>query len=137
MEEKARSAVSGDGVAISSIHTAKGLEWPAVFVVGLNEGILPHIKAIESHKDPVEERRLAHVAFTRAKKLLWISWFRERATESGRTIQMKPSRFLAMLPKEDLHDYDDQGSIAEGLLDGSLPAFDQSPAEAFASFIGQ
>ena len=136
VEEKARSAVSGDGVAISTIHSAKGLEWPAVFVVGLNEGILPHIKAIESQPDPAEERRLAHVAFTRAKHLLFLSWFRERTTESGRIVQMKPSRFLAMLPKEDLHDYD-PGNLADGILDGNIPNFDTSPAEAFASFIGQ
>jgi len=136
VEEKAHSAVSGDGVAISTIHSAKGLEWPAVFVVGLNEGILPHIKAIESQPDPAEERRLAHVAFTRAKHLLFLSWFRERTTESGRIVQMKPSRFLAMLPKEDLHDYD-PGNLADGILDGNIPNFDTSPAEAFASFIGQ
>jgi DNA helicase-2/ATP-dependent DNA helicase PcrA len=136
IERKARSAASGDGAAVSTIHSAKGLEWAAVFVVGLNEGILPHIKAVESQKDPVEERRLAHVAFTRAKHLLLLSWFRERITESGRIVQMKPSRFLAMLPKEDIHDHD-QGNFAEGILDRNIPAFDQSPAEAFTSFIGE
>lgn len=136
MDEKARSAASGDGVAVSTIHSAKGLEWPVVFVVGLNEGIMPHIKAVDVKRDPVEERHLAHVAFTRARRILWLSWLREQTTETGRVIQMKPSRFLAMLPKEDLHEYR-KGCLGEGLFDRSLPAFDPSPSETFASFIGE
>jgi DNA helicase-2/ATP-dependent DNA helicase PcrA len=136
MDEKAHSAASGDGVAVSTIHSAKGLEWPVVFVVGLNEGIMPHVKATDAKKDPVEERHLAHVAFTRAKRILWLSWIRERATETGRPIQLKPSRFMAMLPKEDLNEYR-HGSLAEGIFDRGLPAFDASPAETFASFVGE
>jgi DNA helicase-2/ATP-dependent DNA helicase PcrA len=135
IHHKARSSISGDGVTISTIHSAKGLEWPVVFVIGMNEGTLPHIKAIEMEKDPSEERRLAHVAFTRARNILFLSWFRERTTENGRTVQLKPSRFLAMLPKENLSDYH-PNNLGSGIFEGGLPAFYPSEEEKIASFIG-
>lgn len=75
---------SGDRVIVSSIHRAKGLEWPRVWVIGLVEGVLPFAKG-----DPDEERRLAYVAVTRARDELTLSWW---AALGDR--EMRPSRFL-------------------------------------------
>lgn len=79
-----------DRVQLLTIHAAKGLEWPFVFVVGLEEGTLPHERSLG---DPValeEERRLCYVAFTRAAERLYLSWTASR----NRGQRLKPSRFL-------------------------------------------
>lgn len=95
-----------DGVALTSIHAAKGLEWPVVFVVGMNEGVLPHVNAIKGNNTPHEEKRLAHVAFSRAMKVLFITYARNRRDRSGQYVTMKPSRFLGMLPTHEVTRYD-------------------------------
>ena len=95
-----------DGIALSSIHAAKGLEWPVVFVVGMNDGILPHVNAIKGSSIPHEEKRLAHVAFSRAKEMLFITYARNRRNRSGVYETMKPSRFLGSLPVSEVTRYD-------------------------------
>ncbi len=80
-----------DGVTLASIHSAKGLEWDVVFLVGLNEGLLPISFATED-KNIDEERRLFYVGITRAKTRLYLSWSVSRSA-GGRTTR-KPSRFL-------------------------------------------
>jgi DNA helicase-2/ATP-dependent DNA helicase PcrA len=79
----------GERVLLMSIHRSKGLEWPHVFVVGLNEMILPHVRG-----DFEEERRLAYVAATRARDTLTLSYVRKIALASG-VKEVAPSRFLA------------------------------------------
>jgi len=79
------------GVKILTIHSAKGLEFPVVFLPRLEEGILPHRKSLENEKELEEERRLFYVAVTRAKELLFLSYTKKE----GR----KPSRFLSDIPK--------------------------------------
>lgn len=78
----------GERVLLMSIHRSKGLEWPHVYVVGLNEMILPHSKG-----DPEEERRLAYVAATRARDVLTMTFVRRIATRAG-VRDVSPSRFL-------------------------------------------
>ncbi len=78
----------GVRVLLMSIHRSKGLEWPHVYVVGLNEMVLPHAKG-----DPEEERRLAYVAVTRARDVLTLSYVRRIATRAG-IRDVEPSRFL-------------------------------------------
>ena len=79
----------GERVLLMSVHRSKGLEWPHVWVAGMNENILPHPKG-----DPEEERRLAYVAMTRARDSLVLSYVRTLATKSGiRDSQM--SRFVS------------------------------------------
>jgi DNA helicase-2/ATP-dependent DNA helicase PcrA len=86
----AQHVPSADGVTVSTLHSAKGLEWEAVAVVGVSEGSLPFILA--STEDQIEEeRRLFYVGITRARSRLRISWARTR-NGSG---QRSPSRFLA------------------------------------------
>ena len=86
--------------SLMSLHAAKGLEFPIVFIIGLEEGILPHQQAVRD--DPVEgmeeERRLCYVGLTRAKKLLYTSWCRNRRVFGGfggmKLKRARPSSFL-------------------------------------------
>jgi DNA helicase-2/ATP-dependent DNA helicase PcrA len=79
-----------DQVQLLTIHAAKGLEWPIVFVAGLEEGTLPHERSLTSPEGIEEERRLCYVALTRAGERLHLSWAAGRV----RGKQAKPSRFL-------------------------------------------
>ncbi len=84
----------GDYVTLMTAHTAKGLEYPVVFVVRFNEGIFPHIKAFsEGEKGLEEERRLAYVAFTRAKERLYVTYVNGAYSYTVRT-ELAPSQFI-------------------------------------------
>jgi DNA helicase-2/ATP-dependent DNA helicase PcrA len=97
--------IDGDGTRVSlmTLHTAKGLEFPAVFVVGLEDGIFPHFRSIGEPLELEEERRLFYVGITRARRHLAIShaWVR---TIWGRTQHNIPSRFLGEIPSELIED---------------------------------
>ncbi|MSR13331.1 MAG: ATP-dependent DNA helicase Rep [Gammaproteobacteria bacterium] len=89
-----------DCLALMTLHAAKGLEFPHVYLVGFEENILPHRASIDA--DTVEEeRRLAYVGITRAQQSLTISYARTRR-RFGKTEDCQPSRFLEELPREDL-----------------------------------
>ncbi|HVB91327.1 MAG TPA: UvrD-helicase domain-containing protein [Acidimicrobiales bacterium] len=97
--------LDGDGTRVSlmTLHTAKGLEFPAVFVVGLEDGIFPHFRSLAEPTELEEERRLFYVGITRARRHLAVShaWVR---TIWGRTQHAMPSRFLSELPSELIRD---------------------------------
>ena len=86
-------------VSLMTIHAAKGLEFPAVFVVGINEDLLPHRRSSETLEGLEEERRLFYVAVTRARRLLYLSYASLR-TASGGTYGAGRSAFLDDLPPE-------------------------------------
>ena len=88
-----------DGVVLMTMHAAKGLEFPTVFVVGAEEGIFPGVRAIGEPEEMEEERRLCYVALTRAKKRLFITCARQRML-FGHTTCNKPSRFVDEIPEE-------------------------------------
>ncbi|TKS55069.1 ATP-dependent DNA helicase Rep [Luteimonas yindakuii] len=90
----------GNQVRMMSMHAAKGLEFRYVFVVGVEDGVLPHEASIDEGRID-EERRLLYVAITRAKERLWLSHARE-ATKWGSRMKLKPSRFLDELPADEL-----------------------------------
>ncbi len=88
-----------DAVTLITLHAAKGLEFPVVFIAGLEEGLFPHSRALDDEKELEEERRLAYVGITRAKKRLFLShaW---RRTTWGMGHASLPSRFLLEIPAE-------------------------------------
>jgi DNA helicase-2/ATP-dependent DNA helicase PcrA len=92
--------IDGDDsqVVLMTVHAAKGLEFPAVFIMGLEEGVFPHLRSIGEPDEMEEERRLAYVAITRARERLYLShaWSR---TLYGGTQYNPPSRFLAEIPE--------------------------------------
>ena len=88
-----------DAVVLMTMHAAKGLEFPNVFLVGFEEGLFPGMRSLGDLEEMEEERRLCYVAITRAKENLTISYARERMLY-GRTNGAMPSRFLRELPGE-------------------------------------
>ena len=86
-------------VSLMTIHAAKGLEFPVVFIAGMEEGLLPHANSMISSTQLEEERRACYVAMTRAEKLLYITAAAERKT-FGRSYDSKISRFVAEIPQE-------------------------------------
>jgi DNA helicase-2/ATP-dependent DNA helicase PcrA len=90
-------------VSLMTLHTAKGLEFPAVFLVGLEDGVFPHMRALEDPLQLEEERRLCYVGITRARRQLYLThaWSR---TLWGSTSHAIPSRFLSELPADLVRD---------------------------------
>jgi DNA helicase-2/ATP-dependent DNA helicase PcrA len=112
-----RGEKNGSVVHLSTIHLAKGLEFDSVFIAGAAEGVLPHIRSMDSDDALEEERRLMYVAMTRARKKLFISF-------SG-----MPSRFLSEIPQEYLRfasEEEKNGSARDGI--------DPEPEEDYLSF---
>ena len=93
----------GTRVSLMTLHTAKGLEYPAVFVVGLEEGIFPHFRSLSEPSELEEERRLFYVGITRARQHLAISHAWSRTTW-GRTQPAMPSRFVTEVPSHLVED---------------------------------
>ncbi|HEY0506114.1 MAG TPA: ATP-dependent helicase, partial [Lysobacter sp.] len=91
---------AGNQVRMMSLHAAKGLEFRYVFIVGMEDGTLPHEMALEEGSLE-EERRLLYVGITRAKEQLWLSHSRE-ASKWGDKLRLKPSRFFDELPAAEI-----------------------------------
>jgi ATP-dependent DNA helicase Rep len=91
---------AGDQVSLMTLHAAKGLEFPHVFLIGMEENLLPHQNSIDTGNIE-EERRLAYVGITRAQKTLTFSYCTHRK-RYGEISESEPSRFLSELPEEDL-----------------------------------
>lgn len=94
-----RMDADSDAVVMMTMHSAKGLEFPNVFLVGMEDGIFPGFRSIEKEEDLEEERRLCYVAVTRAKKQLYLTCA-ERRMMYGQTRFSKPSQFLEEIPKD-------------------------------------
>ena len=105
--EREEEKEAGDAVTLITMHSCKGLEYPHVYVVGLEEGLLPHARSkVEGTLD--EERRLFYVAITRAKRELMISHCGGRK-KYGQVMPCHPSSFLKELPKQLIEDADEKG----------------------------
>ncbi len=94
-----------DAIQLMTIHSAKGLEFPVVYVIGMEEETLPHANSIEPQQIE-EERRLAYVAITRAQKKLTLSYAQKKQNYKE-AVSVEPSRFLHELPQE-LLNWNDQ-----------------------------
>jgi len=88
-----------DAVTLITLHAAKGLEFPVVFIVGLDEGYLPHARSLGQREQLEEERRLAYVGVTRAMRRLYLVRAARRAV-FGEVVETAPSRFLADIPAD-------------------------------------
>ncbi len=90
-----------DKITLMTLHSAKGLEFPVVFLIGLEEGIFPHNRSLFEEKEMEEERRLMYVGVTRAEKHLYMTSARSR-TLYGRTTMNPPSRFIKEISEENM-----------------------------------
>ena len=116
-----------DAVILMTIHSAKGLEFPVVFLVGMEETIFPGIRAIGEPEEMEEERRLCYVAITRAKERLYLSSAHQRML-FGRTTANRVSRFVSEIPEEHI-----RSSIPKNYGYSERP----KPAFQSASFTGR
>ena len=105
-----------DSVVLMTLHSAKGLEFPVVFLVGMEEGIFPGYKSISEPKELEEERRLCYVGITRAKNHLYITCSKRR-TIFGSTSCNAVSRFVKEIPKELLDGFDEEVKRNENFSD--------------------
>ncbi|MBI4590402.1 MAG: UvrD-helicase domain-containing protein [Candidatus Rokubacteria bacterium] len=87
-------------VTLMTLHSAKGLEFPVVFLTGMEEGVFPHVKSMEDPEELEEERRLCYVGLTRAKRRLYLSYALHRRLHGGGLGE--PSRFLLEIPEDQL-----------------------------------
>ena len=90
---------AGEEVILMTMHSAKGLEFPVVFILGLEEGIFPHTRSLMEEDEMQEERRLAYVGITRAEEELYVTNAQMR-TIFGRTSMNKESRFISEIPED-------------------------------------
>ena len=89
-----------EGVTLMTLHSAKGLEFPAVFLTGMEEGVFPHSRSMDDAEELEEERRLCYVGITRAEQRLWLSYALHRRIQGYGLGE--PSRFLLEIPPEQL-----------------------------------
>ncbi|MCI0548293.1 MAG: ATP-binding domain-containing protein, partial [Candidatus Rokubacteria bacterium] len=89
------------GVTLMTLHSAKGLEFPVVFLTGLEEGVFPHSRSMLEPEELEEERRLCYVGITRARERLLLSYALHRRIQGYGVAE--PSRFLLEIPEEQLH----------------------------------
>jgi ATP-dependent DNA helicase UvrD/PcrA len=109
---------SSDCVHLMTLHSAKGLEFPDVYLVGMEEGLFPHQRSSEDIIQLEEERRLCYVGITRAKKVLTLTYTQHRRLH-GSDYYPQPSRFIDEIPPELLNDIRLGGSVTESLFSRS------------------
>lgn len=100
-DQQLRKTDQKDGVILMTLHAAKGLEFPVVFLVGLEEGLIPHARSLMKSEDIEEERRLMYVGITRAMDDLYLTHARSRLFFGSRGVSI-PSRFIGEIGEENL-----------------------------------
>ncbi|MBR3116212.1 UvrD-helicase domain-containing protein [Candidatus Saccharibacteria bacterium] len=131
----ADEATSKNSVTLMTMHAAKGLEFPVVFIVGMEEGLFPGSRAYDNDAELEEERRLAYVAMTRAMKRLFLTYALSRYSYGTRSYSM-PSRFLTELGynpygSSGYHDQDGDGFTDDTLTDFTDDDFGKSDFDPF------
>jgi len=120
-----RQSESGPAVQMMTLHSAKGLEFPLVFLTGLEEGLFPHRMSAEEPGRMEEERRLAYVGITRAMKVLYLTHAETRRLHGSDTYN-RPSRFLLEIPSELVSEVRMKGAVERpyGAMDSPAGLFD-------------
>ena len=118
LEQQEEEKAGPDSVQLLTLHAAKGLEFPHVYIIGMEENLLPHRASVDEGNIE-EERRLAYVGITRARETLTMSLARKRR-QFGNTVNCEPSRFIDELPADDLRwqggeEDDEQANLERGL----------------------
>lgn len=113
-----------DCVSVMTLHAAKGLEFPVVFLAAVEQGLLPHERSLAKEEDVEEERRLCFVGMTRAKKELYLCQARMREFR-GQTLYAVPSMFIGELPQENVETRDLSASPSQ-----AIPSWRSGPASA-------
>jgi len=108
-----------DAVTLMTLHAAKGLEFPIVFIVGMEEGLFPHSRSLFDINQLEEERRLAYVGMTRAKEILYLS-YAARRLYFGEKVSNPPSRFIMDIPENLL-----SGAGASRLMNDFMSELDE------------
>jgi DNA helicase-2/ATP-dependent DNA helicase PcrA len=136
-------AAAGGRVSLMTLHTSKGLEYPAVFIAGMEEGLIPHNRSQDDDREIEEERRLCYVGMTRARRLLYLTNALSRELYGNRE-DATPSRFLREIDPAVLHRIEPERQSQAGILrqpsrepyvdysDSQLPESDVPVTEAFA-----
>ncbi|GAB3787338.1 DNA helicase II [Dyella agri] len=117
-----------DCVQLMTLHSAKGLEFPLVFLVGLEEGLFPSQRSTEDEGRLEEERRLAYVGITRARERLVISYAESRRMH-GTEMLARPSRFLAEMPAELIDEVRPRVQVSRPLYSGASRYIDHAPLQ--------
>jgi DNA helicase-2/ATP-dependent DNA helicase PcrA len=118
-----------DGVQLMTLHSAKGLEFPLVFLGGLEEGLFPSSKSLDESGRLEEERRLAYVGITRARQKLTLSYAETRRIH-GQDMYGIPSRFLREIPPHLLHDVRPKVQVSRTQFSGAPRSYGHAPIEA-------
>lgn len=129
--EADRDDGSGDKVTLMTVHSAKGLEYENIFVIGMDDGIFPSARSFDSEDDMEEERRLAYVAITRAKKRLYLTNARQRML-FGQTQHNVTSRFMKEIGSELVEKHDNAAAMKQ-----QLEAEDKSVTEVRSATLQQ
>ena len=129
---EAQAEEHDDCVQMMTLHSAKGLEFPLVFIAGMEEGLFPHQMSLDEPGRLEEERRLAYVGITRAEQELYFTMAETRRLH-GREIYPQPSRFLSEIPTELLQEIRTRSSVAQPVYRSSTP----EPAQGTGLRLGQ
>lgn len=122
-------------VTLMTLHTAKGLEYPVVFLTGMEQGTFPHSRCVDNQKELCEERRLAYVGITRAKKILYVTWAAERS-QWGKSAEMIQSQFLDEIPADLISWKRKEADVMRAGLRGAGSDFDRDFDRDFDSDFG-
>ncbi len=123
-----------DCVQLMTLHSAKGLEFPLVFVVGMEEGLFPHQRSVEEAGNLEEERRLCYVGMTRAREQLYLCYAEVRRMHGNQNL-CRPSRFIAEIPNELIETVRPRIGMSSGFSAGPTIALDNHDDAGF--YLGQ
>ena len=125
---------SDDCVQMMTLHTAKGLEFPLVFLSGMEDGLFPHQRSINDLEGLEEERRLCYVGMTRAMRQLYFTYAEQRRLH-GMDNHNAPSRFLQEVPPEMLEEVRPRIRVSQTRLQRGRNGWDDAPAATPCSSI--